>query len=152
MAPHSSVLAWRIPGTGEPGRLPSMGLHRIGHNWSNLAAAAWAWLGFPDGSMIKNLPANAGVAGDASSTSGSGRSPGVGNANPTPVFLPGKSHGQKPGRLVMGSWRVGHDWVTEHAHMNLASLDLPWEKKEHFGAHKIRCEPARLRARRCPIP
>ena len=40
MASHSSVLAWRIPGTGEPGGLPSMGLHRVGHNWSDLAAAA----------------------------------------------------------------------------------------------------------------
>ena len=40
MATHSSVLAWRIPGTGEPGGLPSMGSHRVGHNWSNLAAAA----------------------------------------------------------------------------------------------------------------
>ena len=39
MAPHSSVLAWRIPGMGEPGGLPSLGLHRVGHNWSNLAAA-----------------------------------------------------------------------------------------------------------------
>ena len=42
MATHSSILAWRIPGTGEPGRLPSMGLHRVGHNWSDLAAAAAA--------------------------------------------------------------------------------------------------------------
>ena len=40
MATHSSVLAWRIPGTGEPGGLPSMGSHRVGHNWSDLAAAA----------------------------------------------------------------------------------------------------------------
>ena len=32
MATHSSVLAWRIPGTGEPGELPSMGSHRVGHN------------------------------------------------------------------------------------------------------------------------
>ena len=32
MAPHSSVLAWRIPGTGEPGGLPSMGSHRVGHD------------------------------------------------------------------------------------------------------------------------
>ena len=40
MATHSSVLAWRIPGTGKPGRLPSMGSHRIGHDWSDLAAAA----------------------------------------------------------------------------------------------------------------
>ena len=42
MATHSSVLAWRIPGTGEPGGLPSMGLHRVGHDWSELAAAAAA--------------------------------------------------------------------------------------------------------------
>ena len=38
MATHSSALAWRIPGTGEPGGLPSMGLHRVGHDWSDLAA------------------------------------------------------------------------------------------------------------------
>ena len=40
MAAHSSVLAWRIPGTGEPGGLPSMGSHRVRHNWSDLAAEA----------------------------------------------------------------------------------------------------------------
>ena len=40
MATRSSVLAWRIPGTGEPGRLPSMGSLRVGHDWSDLAAAA----------------------------------------------------------------------------------------------------------------
>ena len=40
MATHSSVLAWRIPGTGEPGGLPSLGSHRIGHDWHELAAAA----------------------------------------------------------------------------------------------------------------
>ena len=40
MATHSSVLAWRIPGTGEPGGLPSKGSHRVGHDWSDLAAAA----------------------------------------------------------------------------------------------------------------
>ena len=38
MATHCSVLAWRIPGTGEPGGLPSMGSHRVGHDWSDLAA------------------------------------------------------------------------------------------------------------------
>ena len=42
MATHSSVLAWRIPGTGKPGGLPSMGSHRVGHDWSDLAAAAAA--------------------------------------------------------------------------------------------------------------
>ena len=45
MASHSSVLAWRIPGMGEPGGLPSMGSHRVGHDWRNLAvAAAAAWV------------------------------------------------------------------------------------------------------------
>ena len=39
IATHSSVLAWRIPGTGEPGGLPSMGSHRVGHYRSDLAAA-----------------------------------------------------------------------------------------------------------------
>ena len=42
MATHSSVLAWRILGTGEPGGLPSMGSYRVGHNWSDLAAVAVA--------------------------------------------------------------------------------------------------------------
>ena len=38
MSTHSIVLAWRIPGTGEPGELPSMGSHRVGHDWNDLAA------------------------------------------------------------------------------------------------------------------
>ena len=42
MATHSSVLAWRIPGTGKPGGSPSMGSHRVGHDCSDLAAAAAA--------------------------------------------------------------------------------------------------------------
>ena len=42
MATHSSVFAWRIPRTGEPGGLPSLGLHRVGHDWNELAAAAAA--------------------------------------------------------------------------------------------------------------
>ena len=42
MATHTSVLAWRVPGTGEPGGLPSMGSHRVGHDCSDLAAAAAA--------------------------------------------------------------------------------------------------------------
>ena len=39
METHSSVLAWRIPGTGEPGGLPSMGSHRVGHDLAAAAAA-----------------------------------------------------------------------------------------------------------------
>ena len=40
MATHSSVLTWRIPGTGEPGGLPSMGSHRVGHDWSDLPVSS----------------------------------------------------------------------------------------------------------------
>ena len=76
MATHSSVLAWRIPGTGEPGGLPSMGSHRVGHDRSDLAVAA---AGFPGGSVGK---ASAYNAGDPGSIPGSGRSPGEGNGNP----------------------------------------------------------------------
>ena len=47
-ATHSSVLAWRIPGTGEPHGLPSMGSHRVGHDWSDLAAAGVTTWSFCD--------------------------------------------------------------------------------------------------------
>ena len=57
MATHSSVLAWRIPGMAEPGGLPSMGSHRVGHDWSDLAAAAAAsnekWLADSTGSKLQ---------------------------------------------------------------------------------------------------
>ena len=46
MATHCSVLAWRIPGMGEPGGLPSMGSHRVGHYWSDLAASAAGYTKF----------------------------------------------------------------------------------------------------------
>ena len=80
MAPHSSVLAWKIPWTEEPSGLQFMGSLRVGHNWptslSLLTYMHWRrkW-------------------------------------QPTPVFLPGKSHGQ---RSLVGChlWgrTVGHDW------------------------------------------
>ena len=81
MATHSSVLAWRIPGTGEAGGLPSLGLHRVGHDWSDLAAAAAA----ADIMWRRQW-------------------------HPTPILLPGKSHGQRS--QSMRSLRVGHDWAT----------------------------------------
>ena len=51
MATHSSVLAWRIPGR-----------HRVGHDWSGLAAAAATTRGFPSDSVVKNSPIDAGAA------------------------------------------------------------------------------------------
>ena len=47
MATHSSVLAWRISGMVEPGGLRSMGSHRVGHDWSDLAAAAGGSVNWP---------------------------------------------------------------------------------------------------------
>ena len=51
MTTHSSTLPWKIPWVEEPGRLQPMGSLRVGHDWSDLAAAAAAFLllGFPDG-------------------------------------------------------------------------------------------------------
>ena len=86
MATHSSILAWRIPGTGEPGGLPSMASHRVGHDWSDLASAAasageWSKSKgfFPGGSDCKESSCN---AGDLGSIPVLGRSPGEGNGNP----------------------------------------------------------------------
>ena len=78
MATHSSVLAWRIPGTSGPGGLPSMGLHRVAHNWSDLAAAAAAAI-LPSG---KEVTCKTGDPGDVGLIPGSGRSFGVGKGNP----------------------------------------------------------------------
>ena len=52
MATHSSVLAWRIPGMGEPGGLLSMGSHRVAHDWSDLASVAAASLYWQEGLML----------------------------------------------------------------------------------------------------
>ena len=54
MVTHSSVLAWRIPGTGERGGLPSMGSHRVRHDWSDLAAAVAAASSLPSNTEIKS--------------------------------------------------------------------------------------------------
>ena len=83
MATHSSPLAWRIPGMAEPGGLPSMGLHRVRHDWSDLAAAA----------------ANARDIRDMGSIPGSGRSLGGGNGNPLQYSYLGNS-------MDRGAWRA----------------------------------------------
>ena len=101
MATHSSVLAWRIPRTAEPGGLLSMGSHRVGHDWSGLAAAAAAVLstilskvicGFPGGSDGKESTSS---AGDMGSIPGLGRSPGGGHGNPLQYSCLENLHGQR---------------------------------------------------------
>ena len=70
MATYSSVLAWRIPGTGEPGGLPFL----VAQSWTRLKQ-----LSSSSGSIVKNTPAN---AGDSGSIPGLGSFLGGGNCNP----------------------------------------------------------------------
>ena len=85
MAIHSSILAWKIPWTEEPGRLKSMGLQKVRHHSAHTHTHTHTRthtqlpkLGFLGGSVVKNLSANAGEVG---SILGLGRSPGEGNDN-----------------------------------------------------------------------
>ena len=121
MSTHSSILAWRIPGTEEPGGLPSMGSHRVGHDWSDLAAAAMGksrterlhdLLIYSDlhivfllaslmAQLVKNLPAvretQVWFLGQEIPLRRKGQ--------PTPVLFPGKSNGQ---RSLVGCSPWGH--------------------------------------------
>ena len=102
MASHSGVLAWRIPGTGEPGGLPSMGSHRVGYDWSDLEAVADVDRASRVALVVKNLPANAGDIRDTGSIPGLGRSPGEGNG-----YLLQYSCLENP--MDRGAW-----WATVH--------------------------------------
>ena len=98
MAPHSSVLAWRIPGTGEPGRLPSMGSHRVGHDWSDLAAAAAV-------AQVEKALAT--------------------HSSPLPCTLPWT---EEPGGLQsMGSLGVGHDWAISLSPVTFMHWRRKWQ-------------------------
>ena len=116
MATHSSVLAWRIPGTGDPGGLPTMGSHRVGRDRSDLAAAAV----FSINTVAKNPPASAGHARDSGLTPGSGRSLGVGNGNPLQYSWLGNS-------MERGAWRAtGHgvakSWTQLCTHIHMQNI------------------------------
>ena len=120
MAIQPTILAWRIPWIKEPGRLQSIGLQRVGHNWSDWACTharnldligykrlPW-WLRWK-----KKNPLQRGRPGF---------NPCVKKIHwreawqPTPVFLPGESPWtEEPGGLrSTASQRVGHDWATKH--------------------------------------
>ena len=85
MATHSRVLAWRIPGTVEPGGLLSMWSHRVGHDWSDLAAAGSIWA-FHVVPVVENPLANIGDVREVGLTPGSGRSPRGGMATHSSVL------------------------------------------------------------------
>ena len=120
MATHSSILAWRIPGTEEPGGLPSLGSHRVVHDWSDLAAAA-AIKG--EKAMAPHSSTLAWKIGLRSTGSRRVRHDWATSLSlftfmhwrrkwqPTPVFVPGESQGL--GSLVgchLGGRRVRHNW------------------------------------------
>ena len=112
MATHSSVLAWRIPGIGEPGGLLSLGLHRVGHDWSDLAAEAAALylanIKFGEGNLEKEMATHSSVL--------AWRIPGTG----------------EPGGLPsMGSHRVRHDWS------NLAVYLVMWMQDSSVYFHGL---------------
>ena len=93
MATHSGVLSWRIPGMGEPGGLPSMGSHRVGHHWSDSAAAAVQ--GFPGGASGKDSACQCRRLKRRGFDSWVGKILWRRAWQPTLTFLPGESHGQR---------------------------------------------------------
>ena len=124
MATHSSVLAWRVPGTGEPGGLPSMGSHRVRHDWSDLAAAVAVAAatksllqypkGFPGGASGKEFACQYRGRRRLEFDPWVGKIPWRRKRQSTPVFLPGKSQTEVPrGLQSTGPQRVGHDWASD---------------------------------------
>ena len=105
MATHSSVLAWRIPGTGEPGGLPSLGSHRVRHDWSDLAAAAAGsaggqrtWRPIQEKWEVDSIPGQEDPLEESMATHSS-------------IFAWRIPWMEEPGGLQsMGSQRVRHDW------------------------------------------
>ena len=84
-----------------PDWLPSLGSHKVGHDWSDLAAAAASLEGFPGGVSVKNLPANAGRHRGHKFDPWVRKIPWRRKWQPTPEFLPGESCGQ---RSLVGSF------------------------------------------------
>ena len=110
MATHSSVLAWRIPGTREPGGLPSMGSHRVRHNWSDLAAAA---AGDSDGKESTYQCRKPGFYPWVR------KIPWRREWQPTLLFLPGESHGQRS-MVGYSPWGRKESYMTEQLTLSLS--------------------------------
>ena len=129
MAIHSSTIAWKIPWTEKPGRLQSMGLQRVGHNWATLLLLKQTFEtrgnGIPSlltGGEICDYPHTCGgseckesacSAGHPGLIPGLGRSPGERNGNTLQYSCLENYMDRGPWRAtVHGLQRVGHDWVT----------------------------------------
>ena len=155
MATHSSVLAWRIPGTAEPGGLPSMGSHRVRHDWCDLAAVAaeqWEfpvlysrfsrviyfihstvymlhwWLRGKEATCKASGKESPCKVGDVRLIPGSGRSPGEGHSYPLQYSC--LENPMDRGAWRCNSWaskRVGQDLVTRQLYICLCQcLILMW--------------------------
>ena len=120
MATHSTVLAWRIPGTEEPGGLLSMRWHRVGHDWSDLAAAAACLSGKESACQRRR----------DGLISGLGRSLEKKTATHSNVLAWKFPWTEEPARLQsMGSQRMGQDWATKHRNMSLIKEGVLLSKK-----------------------
>ena len=121
MATHSSVLAWSIPGTREPGELPSVGSHRVGHNWSDLAAALlYNRLRLSD--KEPHLPSM--KCRRPEFDPWDRKIPWRQKWQPTPIFLSGKFHAQRS--LVGTVHAVGQSRKKQHTR-------LLWTWREELG-------------------
>ena len=122
MATHSSVLAWRIPGTGELGGLPSMGLHRVGYDWSDLAAAAGYICALYEAVRIVLYT----VLGDMSCME-KAMAP---HSSTLAWQIPWT---EEPGRLqFMGSIGVGHKWATSLSLFTFMHWRRKWQPTPVF--------------------
>ena len=135
MAPHSSVLAWRIPWTEEPGGLQSMGSHRVGHDWAGstghraavLAAALFT-------SSQKQLSVHQQMSGWRCGTYTPRNTAQENTMAPHSSTLAWKIPWmEEPGRLrSMGSLRVRHDWVTSLSLFTFMHWRRKWQPTPVF--------------------
>ena len=159
MATHSSVLAWRIPGMGKPGGLPSMGSHRIRHDWSDLAAATenpgiyrstfkvLRYVDFPGGPSGKEPACQKRQETKETWFQSLGWEDALeeGMATHSRMLACGMLWTEEPGRLQsIGSQRVGYDWSNlAHRHIEIciaieiSNLNMQSESYSSFGSLKI---------------
>ena len=120
MATHFSILAWSVPWKGEPGRLQSMGLQRIRHDWSNLActhARTIIFIEFRHFKVYHHL----------------GLEAGEGNGNPLQYSCLENPMDRGSGRLQSrGSLRVGHDWATSLSLFTFMHWRKTWQPTPVF--------------------
>ena len=149
MAPHSSTLAWKIPWMEEPGGLQSMGSQRVGHDWSDLVAAAAA--AALRGSGVKNLLAIQETQEITDSISGLGKTPEGGNDSPLQYSCLENSmdRGAKQAIVhrVSKSWTWLNNWACTHMHTWRYCKSLIFHMLHHIFYHPLLMRPGF----RCPV-